>query len=335
LFPSQKSLDNMVILGIETSCDETSVGILKNSQLVANLIASQENLHSRFGGIVPEIASRAHLEKIVILFNCALKKAGISSEEIDAIGVTNEPGLKGSLMIGVSFATGLAYALKKPVYHVNHLHAHLAACYLNQNISFPALGLIISGGHTNLYLLRNHTNFHLIGKTRDDACGEVFDKVGRMLNLPFPGGIHVEKLAQKGDEKKLKFPVAYIRNSLDFSFSGIKTAVYYYILKNGIKNPADIAASFQKAITDSIIMKINDAINMFEVKDFLFGGGVIRNEYLRKKITEHLSKKGVRPVICPPDLCTDNGGKVAILTSYIISAGKKPSPYKILVYPTK
>jgi len=325
----------MVIIGIETSCDETSIGILKDSQLAANLIASQETLHSRFGGIVPEIASRAHLEKIAILFRYALEKTGIVSEKIDAIGVTNKPGLKGSLMIGVSFATGLAYALKKPVYHINHLHAHLAACYLNQNISFPALGLIISGGHTNLYLLRDHINLHLLGKTRDDACGEVFDKVGRMLNLPFPGGMHVEKLAQKGDEKKLNFPVAFIKDSFDFSFSGIKTAVYYYIMKHGIKNAPDIAASFQKAITDSIIMKINDAIEMFKVKDFLFGGGVIRNEYLRKKIIEHLSKKGVRAIMSPPDLCMDNGGKIAILTSYMIAARKKPSPYKILVYPTK
>lgn len=325
----------MIIAGIESSCDETSIGITKDRKIIVNLIASQEKIHAAFGGVVPELASRAHLEKITGLFNLCLKKTKITAQQIDAFGVVNEPGLKGSLMIGASFAEGIGYALKKPVYNINHLHAHLAACYTDPEIQFPALGLVISGGHTSLFLVKSHIAFSLIGKTRDDACGEVFDKVGRMMNLPFPGGVYVERIARKGDEKKIKFPCVYIRNSLDFSFSGIKTAVYYYISKHGLKNPADIAASFQKAVADSIIRKIDDALNIYTVKSMLFGGGVIRNNYLRNRITKHLKLKKIYISIPQPQMCIDNGAMVAILTEYIISAGIKPQPYIINIYPTK
>lgn len=325
----------MTIVGIETSCDETSIGITQNLSILANLVASQEKIHAQFGGIVPELASRAHLEKIVPLFHEALKRSKIKIHQIDAFGVTNTPGLKGSLLVGATFAHSIAYTTAKPVYNINHLYAHIAACFINQKISFPALGLVISGGHTNLFLLKNYTTFIPIGKTRDDACGEVFDKVGRMLNLPFPGGSHVEKLALKGNENRIKFPVSYIKNSLDFSFSGIKTAVYYHILKHGAKNAEDIAASFQKAVTDSILTKIDDAINFQPVKYFLFGGGVIRNNYLRNKIETKLRKMNVTPVIARPDLCMDNGAKVSILTYYLIQNNCKPDPYEINVLPTR
>ncbi|MCX7706199.1 MAG: tRNA (adenosine(37)-N6)-threonylcarbamoyltransferase complex transferase subunit TsaD [bacterium] len=325
----------MIVVGVETSCDETSIGITRDSKILVNLIASQEKIHSRFGGIVPELASRAHLEKIVPLFNTGLKETGLKVDQIDVFGVTNTPGLKGSLLVGAAFTHSLAYALCKPIYNVNHLYAHIAACFIDKNISFPALGLVISGGHTNLFLLRSYTKFIPLGKTRDDACGEVFDKVGRMLNLPFPGGAHVEKIALKGDENRIKFPVSRITNSLDFSFSGIKTAVYYHILKNGIINPEDIAASFQKAVTDSILIKIEDALKLHPVKHFLFGGGVIRNNYLRNKIEEKLKEKNVRPIIARPDLCMDNGAKVAIFTYYLVFEKYKPDPYAINVLPTK
>lgn len=324
----------MIIAGIETSCDETSVGIIDKSRVLVNLIASQEKIHSKFGGIVPELASRAHLEKIIPLFQSALKKAGINANQIDAFGVTNSPGLKGSLLIGVAFAQSIGYALKKPVYNICHLHAHIAACYLNENITFPALGLVISGGHTSLFLLKSHTKFISIGKTRDDACGEAFDKVGRMLNLPFPGGAYVEKLAEKGDENKIKIPESYIRNSLDFSFSGIKTAVYYHILKNGLNNTADIAASFQKAISNSILAKIDDALMLYPVNYFLFGGGVLRNNYIRNRIKEHLAVREINTVIPESNLCADNGAMIAILTKYLILDGCKPQPYRICVIPT-
>ncbi|MCM8815248.1 MAG: tRNA (adenosine(37)-N6)-threonylcarbamoyltransferase complex transferase subunit TsaD, partial [Candidatus Omnitrophica bacterium] len=230
----------MIIAGIETSCDETSVAIIDESRIRASLIASQEKIHMNFGGIVPELASRAHLEKILPMFQSAVKKAKITVNQVDAFGVTNSPGLKGSLLVGVAFTESIGYALKKPVYNICHLQAHIAACYPEEKIIFPALGLVISGGHTSLFFLKSYTEFIAIGRTKDDACGEAFDKVGRMLNLPYPGGAFVEKLAEKGDENKIKIPEAYIRNSLDFSFSGIKTAVYYYILKHGLKNSADI-----------------------------------------------------------------------------------------------
>ncbi len=236
----------MIVVGIETSCDETSIGITENSLILANLVASQEKIHAQFGGIVPELASRAHLEKIVPLFHRALKRSKVEVHRIDAFGVTNTPGLKGSLLVGAAFAHSIAYALGKPVYNINHLSAHIAACFIEQEVSFPALGLVISGGHTNLFLLKDHTRFVPLGRTRDDACGEVFDKVGRMLNLPFPGGAHIEKIALNGNEKSIKFPISYIRNSLDFSFSGIKTAVYYHILKYGIKTRRILRLPFKR-----------------------------------------------------------------------------------------
>ncbi|MCM8763935.1 MAG: tRNA (adenosine(37)-N6)-threonylcarbamoyltransferase complex transferase subunit TsaD [Candidatus Omnitrophica bacterium] len=332
---SLKKEPDMIIAGIETSCDETSVGIVDESRILVNLIASQENIHMKFGGIVPELASRAHLEKIVPLFQKSLKKAGINPDQIDAFGVTNSPGLKGSLLVGVAFAESIGYALKKPVYNICHLHAHIAACYLDAEITFPALGLVISGGHTSLFLLKSHTRFFSVGKTRDDACGEAFDKVGRMLNLPFPGGANVEKLAEKGNENSIKIPESYIKNSLDFSFSGIKTAVYYYILKNGLKNTQDIAASFQRAIANSILAKIDDALMLYPVKYFLFGGGVLRNNYVKKRIKEHLANRKVKAIIPAPDLCVDNGVMVAILTKYLILDGYKPQPYRIYVIPTR
>lgn len=325
----------MIVSGIETSCDETSIGIINNREILVNLVASQEKIHSKFGGVVPELASRAHLEKIAILFQQALKKAKIKAVNIDAFGVTNTPGLKGSLLVGVAFTHSLAYSLGKPVYNIDHLYAHISACFIERKISFPALGLVISGGHTNLFLLKSYTKLVLLGKTRDDACGEAFDKVGRMLNLPFPAGAHLEKIASCGNENSIRFPVSYIKDSLDFSFSGIKTAVYYHILKYGLKNPSDIAASFQKAITDSVLAKVDDALKLYPVKYFLFGGGVIRNNYLRKKIEDKLGKLHIIPVIARPDLCTDNGAKVAISTYYLIREKAKPSRYEINVIPTK
>ncbi len=325
----------MIIAGIETSCDETSIGILKDTEILANLTATQELIHTNFGGVVPELASRAHLEKIVPIFQKAVEKSNINLNQIDAFGVTNSPGLKGSLLVGVAFTHAIAYSLKKPVYNINHLHAHIAACFLENQIVFPALGLVISGGHTSLFLVKDYTTFIEIGSTRDDACGEAFDKVGRMLNLPFPGGPHIEKIARSGNENSIKFPVTHIKDSLDFSFSGIKTAVYYYILKHGLKRIPDIAASFQKAISDSIIKKIGDAIKIYPVKNFLFGGGVMGNAYIRERVIKYLEKRRIKTIIPEPQLCMDNGAKVAILTRFKVLEGVKGDPYKILVFPTK
>jgi len=324
----------MIIIGIETSCDETSIGILENNKLLANIVASQEDIHSKFGGVVPELASRQHLEKIDILFNIAVEKSKININNINYIGVTSQPGLKGSLIVGVSFASGLSFSLKKPIYKIDHLKAHISANYFDENIEFPAIGLVISGGHTSFYYLKNHIDFELLGRTLDDACGEVFDKVGRMLALPFPGGPQIEKNAKEGDENKIKFPVALIsKNSLDFSFSGLKTAVNYHIKKNGLNNIPDICASFQKVVADTLCIKIERAINRYKVKSLLLGGGVVQNEYIRGRIKEKIGEK-IKLFIPEKKLCMDNGGMVAILTYFLIKYGVKPSENKIEVIPT-
>ena len=325
----------MIVLGIETSCDETGIGILKDKRILSNVVATQEDIHSVYGGVVPELASRAHLTRIDNVFKIALERAKIKINEIDFIGVTNSPGLKGSLLVGVSFACGLAYSLKKPIYKVDHLKAHIAVNFLNPEIEFPAIGFVISGGHTSFYYLKNHIDSTLIGRTLDDACGEAFDKVGRMLGLPFPGGPHVERMAENGDENKIKFPVTLLsNNSLDFSFSGIKTSVMYYIKENGLKNIPDICASFQKAIAETLCIKIERAINRYSVKSLLFGGGVIQNNYLRKKIEERIGKK-VKIFFPEKKLCIDNGAMVSILTYFLVKYGVEPSENKIEVLPTK
>jgi len=328
----------MVILGIESSCDETGIGILKNKKILANTVATQEDLHSVYGGIVPELASRAHCSKIDNLFiNLALKKSGLKQKNIDFIGVTSEPGLKGSLLVGVSFAAGLGYSLGIPVYKINHLYAHIAVNFLTPGVKFPALGLVISGGHTSFFYIRDYTNFTLIGKTLDDACGETFDKAGRMLQLGFPGGPAIEREAKKSNEK-IKFPVALIsKSSIDFSFSGLKTSVMYYIKKNGLNNVPDICAGFQKAITDALVKKTERAIKKYPVKTFFLGGGVAQNQYIVAKFKLLFNEKKIKFFVPPKKLCLDNGAMVAIMTYFLIAGKikKPPQPLRIEVQPTK
>lgn len=325
----------MTILGIETSCDETGIGLIKNGKILANLVASQENIHSGFGGIVPELASRAHAENIDLLFRRAVKLSGINTRDIHCIGVTNHPGLKGSLLVGVSFACGLAYALKTPLYKVNHLHSHLAANFLQPGIEFPALGLVISGGHTTFFLMKTPVDFTAVGKTLDDACGETFDKVGRMLELDFPGGPQIEKAAGKGDENRIKFPTAMLeKNSLDFSFSGLKTAVLYHIKKNGLVNMPDICAGFQKAVADTLCEKTKRCLARYRVRSFLLGGGVTRNVYIRERFKKTISEAGVKLFIPDSQFCIDNGAMIAVMTSCLVNNGVKPSENTIEVIPT-
>ncbi|HNS31998.1 MAG TPA: tRNA (adenosine(37)-N6)-threonylcarbamoyltransferase complex transferase subunit TsaD [bacterium] len=326
----------MVILGIETSCDETGVGLVKDGCLAVNLIASQEKIHSVYGGVVPELASRAHLEYIDDLYLKVLKKSCLSDNDIDAIGVTNYPGLKGSLLIGVSFACALSYAIDVPIYAVNHLYAHIAANFFNPEIRFPAAGLVISGGHTTYFYMKNRVDFRVVGKTLDDACGETYDKVGRMLNLDFPGGPNVEQEALKGDEKRIKFPVPLLsRNSLDFSFSGLKTAVLYHIRKNGIAdNVPDICAGFQKAVGDILCEKTRRVFRQYEPQSLLLGGGVIQNMYLRERLFKLAEDNGVRLFIPDKKLCMDNGAMVAMMASIFIEEGYASSERMIKVVPT-
>jgi N6-L-threonylcarbamoyladenine synthase len=323
----------MIIIGIETSCDETGIAIIEEKRILANIVASQEEIHSIYGGVVPELASRAHLSRIDGIFKIAIEKSGVKIEDIDLIGVTNHPGLKGSLLVGVSFACGLAYKLKKPIYFVNHLHSHIAVNFLNKNIEFPAIGLVISGGHTSFFYIEDFISFKEIGKTLDDACGETFDKVGRILELPFPGGPYIEKEAKKGDEKKIKFPLPTNSKDLNFSFSGLKTSVLYYVKKYGKENINDICASFQKVIGDYLCLKIKTALKKYDVKTLLFGGGVVSNLYIQRRIREIVPDK-IKIHIPERNLCLDNGVMVAVMTYYLYKMGIKPHENRIKVIPT-
>ncbi|MCM8819094.1 MAG: tRNA (adenosine(37)-N6)-threonylcarbamoyltransferase complex transferase subunit TsaD [Candidatus Omnitrophica bacterium] len=325
----------MIVVGIETSCDETSIGIIDDKRIIVNIVATQEDIHSVYGGVVPELASRSHLQRIDNLFNLALKRSKIKIEDIDLIGVTNQPGLKGSLLVGVSFACGLSYRLKKPIYFINHLNAHLAVNFLNKEIEFPAIGLVISGGHTSFFYIENYISFKKIGRTLDDACGETFDKVGRILGLPFPGGPYIEKNAEKGDENSIKFPIPMLSSdSLDFSFSGLKTAIVYYVRKYGKKNIHDICASFQKVVADFICRKINIALKRYKVNSFLLGGGVSRNMYLQKRIKQVIPDN-IKIFIPEKNLCLDNGVMVSVMAYFLFKNNILPDKNIIKVIPTK
>lgn len=325
----------MIILGIETSCDETGIGLIRENEILANIVASQEDIHSIYGGVVPELASRAHLSRIDNLFKLSLERSKIDLKDIEIIGVTNRPGLKGSLLIGVSFACGLAYKLKKPIYFIDHLQAHLAVNFLKAEVEFPALGLVISGGHTSFFYIKNHISFKEIGRTLDDACGETFDKIGRILGLPFPGGPYIEKEAEMGNENSIKFPIPMPSSeSLDFSFSGLKTSVIYYIKKYGKKNIPDICASFQKTIADFISKKIKIAFKKYKVKSFLLGGGVSQNKYLQRRIIENVPEN-IKVLIPEKNLCLDNGIMVACLSYFLYKFGVESDKKRIKVFPTK
>ncbi len=310
----------MNVLGIETSCDETSIALVKNGKkILSNIVASQEIIHQKFGGVVPELASRAHTEIIESLFLEALRKSGVTIKEINLIAVTGSPGLKGSLLIGKVFARSLTFAYQIPLIEVNHLHAHLAANFLSgEEINFPAIGLVVSGGHTNLFYLKNRTKIKPLGETLDDAAGEVFDKVARILNLGYPGGPALEKAAEKGNPDAIKFPCAYMgKESLDFSFSGVKTSVIYYVKKYGLNNIPDIAAGFQKAIIKVLVEKVKRAIKFKKVKTVLLGGGVVSNKVLRREMKKIALAEGTYLFVPLSVLCTDNAAMVASLGYYL------------------
>ncbi len=324
--------DEPLVLGIETSCDETGVGIVRGTTLLANEIASSVDEHARFGGVVPEVASRAHLEAMVPTMRRALEKAGISLSDVDALAVTAGPGLAGALLVGVAAAKAYALALDKPLYGVNHLSAHVAVDVLEHGaLPQPCVALLVSGGHSSLLLVPDVTNdVKPLGSTVDDAAGEAFDKVARVLGLPFPGGPHIDRVAREGDAAFATFPRGKADDgTLDFSFSGLKTAVARWIEareRAGEPVPvADVAASFQEAVADVLTAKAITACREHGVDNLLIGGGVAANSRLRVLAQERCDKAGITLRVPRPGLCTDNGAMVAALGAQLVDAGRRPS----------
>lgn len=312
-----------LILGIETSCDETSAAIIANGNIImSNIISSQIPVHQKFGGVVPEIASRKHVELIGMVIQEALNKAKVTFSDPDAVAVTYGPGLVGALLVGVSAAKALAYSLEKPLIGVNHIESHIYANFLEgPSPKLPAVCLVVSGGHTDLVYLEDHGCFRLIGRTRDDAAGEAFDKMARAVGLGYPGGPLVEKLALEGDSEAIDFPRAYLEaESLDFSFSGLKSSVLNYLNRAAMKgenvNRADLAAGFQKAVVDVLVDKALAAAGRYNTRTILLAGGVAANSRLRRELTDRANEAGIIVRYPAPVFCTDNAAMVACAGYY-------------------
>ena len=325
--------DEPLVLGIETSCDETGVGIVRGTTLLADAIASSVDEHARFGGVVPEVASRAHLEAMVPTIDRALKEAGVSARDLDGIAVTAGPGLAGALLVGVSAAKAYAYALGKPLYGVNHLASHICVDQLEHGaLPEPTMALLVSGGHSSLLLSTDITaDVRPMGSTIDDAAGEAFDKIARVLNLGFPGGPVIDRYAREGDPGAIAFPRGLTGPrdaAYDFSFSGLKTAVARWIeakRASGEEVPVrDVAASFQEAVVDVLTRKAVRACRDEGVDHLMIGGGVAANSRLRALAQERCEAAGIRLRVPRPKLCTDNGAMVAALGSHLVAAGAAP-----------
>lgn len=308
--------EDIFILGIETSCDETSAAVVANGrQILSNKVASQMEIHRRFGGVVPEVASRRHVETITLVVEEALEEANITLHDLAAIAVTKGPGLVGALLVGLEAAKALAWASDKPLVGVHHLAGHIYANYLVEPFLFPNLTLVVSGGHTELVLMKEHGHFQVLGQTRDDAVGEAYDKVARALGLPYPGGPAIDRLAQEG-RKSIPFPRAWLEaDSYDFSFSGLKSAVLNYLNQaeqKGVPVPtADVAASFQDSVVEVLVAKTMRAAQEYQVKQVMLAGGVAANSELRRRMEEACRKLQL-PLLYPPlSLCTDNAAMIA------------------------
>ncbi len=329
---------NPLVLGIETSCDETGIGIVHGRELLANVISSSMDEHARYGGVVPEVAARAHLEALAPAIREAVSRAGIQLDDLDAVAVTSGPGLAGALMVGVGAAKALALSLDKPLFAVNHLVGHVGADVLGAEgpLEYPTIALLVSGGHTSLLLVRDLTSdVEMLGETIDDAAGEAFDKVARILGLPYPGGPHMDRVAAEGDPKAIRFPRGLSlpkdmdAHRYDFSFSGLKTAVARWVEVRkdaGEEVPiADVAASFREAVIDVLVTKAVAACNDLGVPRLLLGGGVTANARLREVAAERTTAAGIELRIPAFELCTDNGAMIAALASELIMDGAEPS----------
>lgn len=317
---------SVVILGIESSCDDTSAAVIRDGVLLSNVIASQE-VHAEFGGVVPELASRAHQQNIVPVVDTAIKRAGILKSDLTAIGFTRGPGLLGSLLVGTSFAKGLSLGLRIPIVDVNHLHGHVLSHFIRRAEEdvvpeYPFICLLVSGGNSQIILVRNYNDMEILGQTIDDAAGEAFDKCAKVMGLPYPGGPHIDRLAAEGDASRFKFAKPHIPG-LDYSFSGLKTS-FLYTLRDELKsdpdfianNKSDLAASLQKTIIDILMDKLDKAVRQTGVKTVAIGGGVSANSGVRDAVAAYCERRGLTAFIPPRVFTTDNAAMVAIAAYY-------------------
>jgi len=318
----------MLVLGIESSCDETAAAVVSDgSEMLSNVIASQIDIHGRYGGVVPEIASRKHMEAIIPVTQQALDDAGVSMGDIEGIAATRGPGLVGSLLVGLSVAKAMACAADIPFMGVNHIEGHIAAIFLTGNKpDFPFIALVVSGGHTHIYLAKGFGDFQILGQTKDDAAGEAFDKAARMLDLGYPGGVVIDRLAKRGNPSAIPFPRA-MRGSVDFSFSGLKTALLSYI--KGREGPIaadempDIVASYQEAIVDVLVEKTLKAAEEASMPRVVVCGGVASNSRLRERFLEGGKEAGIEIFVPPPVLCTDNAAMIAVVGNNLLCEGRE------------
>jgi N6-L-threonylcarbamoyladenine synthase len=319
----------MILLGIESSCDDTAAAVVRDgTEILSSVVSSQVALHQQYGGVVPELASRKHAEAIVPVVTEALRKAGIEIDQLDAISATRGPGLVGCLLVGFSFAKALSYALGIPWIGVDHLEGHLNSIFLEPDPPpFPFVSLLVSGGHTSIYHVSSHTEYGLMGQTRDDAAGEAYDKVAKMLGLGYPGGIIIDRLAREGDPKKIRFPKTFLNKSeFDFSFSGLKTAVNRYLQTHPDtfrEETKDIVASFQEAVVTVLSYKIVQAATAKGCKHLSLVGGVAANSRLREKVTSDAAKKGIRAHLPSISLCGDNAAMIAAIGYHRLKHGEK------------
>jgi len=331
-------MKDIKILGIETSCDETAASIVKDGRyILSNIINSQIDIHQQFGGVVPEVASRKHIENIAGVVDNAFKEAGLGYGDIDAVAVTNRPGLIGALLVGLSFAKGFAWTIDKPLLAVNHLHGHIYANLLeNDDITFPAVCLVVSGGHTSLLYMRDITRYEIIGETRDDAAGEAFDKVARFLKLGYPGGPAIQKAAELGEAGQVKLPRVFLdKNAFEFSFSGLKTAamnLWKKMQKSGEQDVYALAAEFQRALVEVLIEKTIKAARVYQVNSVLLAGGVAANQELRQLMNAKACQENIRVYYPSVKLCTDNAAMIAGV-AYQQYIDKSYAPLELNAYP--
>ena len=322
--------NDVIILAIESSCDETAAAVVKNGrEVLSNVISSQIDLHTLYGGVVPEIASRKHIEKINQVVEQALSEAHMTWDDITAIAVTYGPGLVGALLVGVSFAKALAFALEKPLIGVHHIEGHISANYIqNKELEPPFMCLVVSGGHSHLVKVKDYGEYEILGRTRDDAAGEAFDKVARAIGLGYPGGPKIDKISNEGNPEAIAFPRAKVAdNEYDFSFSGLKSAVLNYLnsceMKGETVNQADVAASFQKAVVDVLVGHSMTALERYRFKKFAIAGGVASNTHLRAAMIEACEKQGVEFYHPSPVLCTDNAAMIGAAAYYEYQKGTR------------